>query len=104
LDNINDILKNIKKVHMIGIGGSSMNGIATIIMNYGISVTGSDRGPSKATEKLEALGAKVFFGHAEENLPDDCDLVVYTLAISQDNPEFLKAKKLNITQWNVALS
>jgi len=96
LDNINDILKNIKKVHMIGIGGSSMNGIATIIMNYGISVTGSDRGPSKATEKLEALGAKVFFGHAEENLPDDCDLVVYTLAISQDNPEFLKAKKLNI--------
>lgn len=96
MNNINDILGKIKKVHMIGIGGSSMNGIAKIIINYGITVTGSDRTPSEITKQLEELGATIHFGHAAENLPDDCDLVVYTLAIAEDNPEFLKAKKLNI--------
>lgn len=96
MSDISNMLGKIKKVHMIGIGGSSMNGIAKIIMNYGISVTGSDRLPSDNTKKLEDLGATVHFGHAAENLPDDCDLVVYTLAISDDNPEFLKARALNI--------
>ncbi len=94
---MNNIFKNgIKKVHLIGIGGSSMNGIAEIIMKYGIAVTGSDRSQSVNTHRLEQLGAQIHYGHAPENLSADCDLVVYTLAISDDNPELLKAKELGI--------
>ena len=85
-----------EKVHFIGIGGSSMNGIAEIVLKYGCQVTGSDRSPSANTKRLEALGAKVFYGHAETNLPDDCNLVIYTLAIAEDNPELLKAKRLGM--------
>lgn len=84
------------KVHFIGIGGSSMNGIAEIVLNYGCRVSGSDRNESSSTKKLEALGAKIFYSHDEKNLPNDCDLVIYTLAIAEDNPELLKAKKLGI--------
>lgn len=94
MDNI--LTNKLKKVHLIGIGGSSMNGIAEIIMKYGISVSGSDRGRSANTDRLERLGAKIFIGHAASNLDSDCDLVVYTLAISEDNPELLRARELGI--------
>lgn len=94
MDNI--ITNKLKKVHLIGIGGSSMNGIAEIIMKYGISVSGSDRSRSANTDKLEQLGAKIFLGHSADNLDPDCDLVVYTLAIADNNPELLRAKELGI--------
>ena len=91
-----DLLSKIKKVHMIGIGGSSMNGIAEIIMGYGIRVSGSDRSASDNTRRLEARGAVIHYGHDAANVPADCDLVVYTLAIADDNPEYLRAKELGI--------
>ena len=94
MDNI--FTNKLKKVHLIGIGGSSMNGIAEIIMKHGISVSGSDRSHSANTDRLEQLGARIFLGHFADNLDPDCDLVVYTLAIADDNPELLKARALGI--------
>ena len=83
-------------IHFIGIGGSSMSGIAEIAMHRGYKVSGSDQCSSPATDKLERLGAKVFKGHNAANLADKCTLVVYTLAVADDNPEILKALEKNI--------
>lgn len=84
-----------KKVHMIGIGGISMSGLAQILSAMGCSVSGSDMKSSARTEKLKELGIKIFEGHQEENI-DDPDLVVYSAAIKPDNPEYKKAKELDI--------
>ena len=88
-------LKKYKNIHMIGIGGVSMSGIAAILTNWGFTVTGSDRSSSENTEKLNDLGIKVTIGH---NLDDvrNADAVVYSAAIKSDDPEILEAKKLNI--------
>ncbi|MBQ8164694.1 MAG: UDP-N-acetylmuramate--L-alanine ligase [Clostridia bacterium] len=83
-------------IHFIGIGGSSMSGIAEIALHKGYKVSGSDRAASDSTDRLTKLGAAVFIGHNEENLSTDCELVVYTLAIADDNPEFTKAIQNNI--------
>ncbi len=79
------------KVHFIGIGGISMSGLAEILMSEGFTVTGSDRAKSELTEKLEKSGAVIYYGQRESNIADDLDLVVYTAAISKDNPELCKA-------------
>lgn len=84
-----------KKVHFIGIGGVSMSGLAEILLEAGYSVSGSDMKASSATDMLSKLGAEVFIGHDGKNL-DGADLVVYTAAVSEDNPELLEAKKLSI--------
>lgn len=84
-----------KKVHFIGIGGVSMSGLAEILLEAGYRVTGSDLKSSTATDTLLNLGAEVFIGHEEKNLAG-ADLVVYTAAVSSDNPELLGAKKLGI--------
>jgi len=83
-------------IHFIGIGGSSMSGIAEIALHRGYKVSGSDRSSSKSTDRLTKLGAEIFIGHSAENLSIDCGLVVYTLAISDDNPEYVKAIENNI--------
>ncbi|MBL7045144.1 MAG: UDP-N-acetylmuramate--L-alanine ligase [Parcubacteria group bacterium] len=89
-------LDNIKKVHFIGIGGIGVSAIARMFLGRGVEVSGSDAEESKITKKLESMGAKIFYGHKAENLAGDVDLVVYTVAIDQDNPEFVKAKELGI--------
>ncbi|MBF7096942.1 UDP-N-acetylmuramate--L-alanine ligase [Alkalibacter mobilis] len=86
----------IKKVHFIGIGGSSMSGLASILLKNGISVSGSDMKSSAYTEKLQAKGADIFIGHQGSNIEPSCSLVVYTAAISKDNPELLAAQGLKI--------
>jgi len=83
-------------IHFIGIGGSSMNGIAEILLKRGYSISGSDRVESAGTMKLRELGIEVHIGHDAKNIPDNCTFVVYTLAISSDNPELLKAKERHI--------
>src|SRR5665647_1032112 len=75
-----------KKVHFIGIGGVSMSGLAEILLEAGYRVTGSDMKESAATNTLTNLGAVVFIGHDEKNI-GNADLVVYTAAVSEDNPE-----------------
>lgn len=84
-----------KIVHFIGIGGISMSGLAEILIDYGYSVSGSDRASSPLTKKLESMGAKIYIGQREENVHGK-DIVVYTAAIKQDNPELKEAKSLNI--------
>ena len=90
-----DKLKKYKKIHMIGIGGVSMSGIAEILTNFGFQVTGSNNVESDATKKLEKSGIKVFIGHNAQNITDP-DIVVYSAAIKQDNIEIITAKEKNI--------
>ncbi len=90
-----DNIKKYKKIHMLGIGGVSMSGIAAILKNWGFLVTGSDWTKSEITNKLVELGIKVTIGH---NIPDveNSDIVVYSAAIKDDDPEMIRAKELNI--------
>lgn len=85
----------INHVHFIGIGGISMSAIAEVLLTFGYTVSGSDIRASKITDKLIHKGAKITIGHHEDALPS-CDLVVYTAAVKSDNPELIKARKLNI--------
>ncbi|MDD4779669.1 MAG: UDP-N-acetylmuramate--L-alanine ligase [Tissierellia bacterium] len=87
---------NNRYIFFIGIGGIGMSGLAELMIDEGCKVAGSDKNSSHITKKLENLGAKIFKGHNDKNITQDIDLVVYTSAISQDNPEYLKAKELNI--------
>lgn len=96
-----DFLKNHKNIHFIGIGGISMSGLAEIMLNQGFNVSGSDRSSSKITDKLSKLGAKIYIGQDSSNIKD-ADLVVYTAAISEDNPELSYCKLNNIPLMNRA--
>ena len=84
------------RVHFIGIGGISMSGLAEILMNAGFSVSGSDRAASELTRKLEDEGATVYYGQRAGNIKEDTQLVVYTAAIRDDNPEYARAVELGI--------
>lgn len=86
-------LKNIFATHFIGIGGIGVSSIARMFLLQGKRVSGSDVSSSKTTEELEKLGARIFERHDAKNIPENIDLVIYTIAIPGDNPEFLEAKK-----------
>lgn len=88
-------LKTYKNVHMVGIGGVSMSGIAEILQNWGITVTGSDSTQSAITDELNKRGIKVTIGNDIDSVKT-ADIVVYSAAISKDNPELVEARKLNI--------
>ena len=90
-----DNIKKYKNIHMIGIGGVSMSGIAAILNNFGFKVTGSDISDSESIKALQQKGIKVSIGH---NLDDvkNSDIVVYTAAVKDDDPELQEARKLNI--------
>lgn len=91
-----DLLKDInKKVHFIGIGGVSMSGLAAVLLNAGYKVSGSDSKESEITNKLKKEGAQIYIGHSKDNL-QNVDIVVYTAAIPNDNPEIVKAKEENL--------
>ena len=96
-----NFLRYTKKVHFIGIGGISMSGIAEILLKKGYKVSGSDSTKSPIIDKLINIGAEIYIGHSEENIKD-VDLVVYTAAISKDNPELKKALSDNIKTINRA--
>lgn len=89
-------LRQYKHIHMIGIGGTSMSGIAALLKNWGFNVTGSDANSSELTEELIQKNISVKIGHDFDNLRK-ADVVVYSAAISKDDPELLEAQKLNIT-------
>ncbi|NLG25028.1 MAG: UDP-N-acetylmuramate--L-alanine ligase [Clostridiales bacterium] len=86
-----------RRLHFIGIGGSSMSGLAHLMLERGFQVTGSDRTASHKTESLRQAGARIFIGQAAENVRG-ADLVVYSAAISPDNPERAEAARLGIPQ------
>lgn len=81
----------VKLVHFVGIGGSGMSGIAEVLINLGFSVSGSDLADNSTTRRLAGLGAKVYQGHAAENL-GVADVVVVSTAVSDDNPEVAAAR------------
>lgn len=87
--------ERIKKFHFIGIGGVGMSGIAQILLEMGYEVSGSDLAENKNTELLRKKGAKIYIGHSPENL-GDTQVVVYSSAVKEDNPELLEAKRRNI--------
>jgi len=84
------MMRTIKKVHFVGIGGIGMSGIAEILLNQGFKVSGSDLAKTEITERLESLGIKIYEGHSPENLKD-ADVVVYSSAVVLDNPEVQEA-------------
>ncbi len=85
------------RVHFIGIGGSSMSGLAPLIKKLGYQVTGSDRDRSHKTDALTEKGIPVAIGHRAENVRG-ADFIVYTAAIAPENPERVEAERLNIPQ------
>ena len=89
------LTQKVRNIHLIGIGGTGMNGIAEILMNLGFTITGSDLRSTEVTERLESLGAKVFIGHSAKNV-SDCDVVVYSSAVREDNEEILAARERKI--------
>lgn len=87
--------ENIKRIHLTGIGGISMSGLAEILASQGYMVTGSDMRSSTITAKLEKMGIRVTIGHQPENVTG-ADLVVYTAAVRQNNPELTAAAQIGI--------
>lgn len=88
-------LNKYKHIHMIGIGGVSMSGIAEILKHWGFTVTGSDWAESETTKKLNLDGIHVVIGH-DVNMVSKADIVVYTAAIKETDPELIRAKELGI--------
>ncbi|MBA7559767.1 UDP-N-acetylmuramate--L-alanine ligase [subsurface metagenome] len=89
------LTQKVKNIHMIGIGGAGMSGIAEILLNLKFSVTGSDMRETEVTSRLESLGAVVFKGHSPENV-EKCDVVVYSSAVNESNPEIIAARERKI--------
>ena len=89
------VFKRYQQVHFVGIGGSGMSGLAEVILTLGYRVTGSDARRSEAVERLERLGAKVHVGHAAANI-EGAHVVVYSSAVTRDNPELQAARQRGI--------
>lgn len=87
-----------KKVHFIGIGGIGMSALAQMLHGDDFRVSGSDRESGPVTELLESKGITVMIGQKAENVPADADVVVYSDAVPEDNPERAQARSLGIPQ------
>jgi len=79
-------------VHMVGIGGAGMSGIAEVLLNLGYPVSGSDLHEGEVTRRLAGLGARVHKGHAPDHVPPQADVVVISSAVGRDNPEVQAAR------------
>ncbi|MDR1208954.1 MAG: UDP-N-acetylmuramate--L-alanine ligase [Clostridiales bacterium] len=89
-------LSRLNRAHFVGIGGVNMNCLARLLARRGVSVSGSDRAASSVTDSLAKEGIAVSIGHGPENVPEGCDLVVYTSAAPADNPELLEAARRGV--------
>jgi len=87
--------RNFQRIHLIGIGGSGMSGIAEVLLSSGYAVSGSDLKATPVTERLRRLGANIFEGHLAENVRG-AHVVVVSSAVQASNPEVLEAHKLKI--------
>jgi UDP-N-acetylmuramate--alanine ligase len=87
--------RKLKHIHMVGIGGTGMNGIAEVLLNLGHGVSGSDLHENEATQRLARLGARIAIGHKTENVRE-ADVVVVSSAVHDDNVEVRKARALKI--------
>jgi len=89
------MMRRIRGVHLVGIGGSGMSGIAEVLLNLGFQVSGSDLRESKVTRRLRELGASISIGHRADNLAA-ADVVVVSTAVPPDNPELQRAHDLRL--------
>ncbi|MFH1904485.1 MAG: UDP-N-acetylmuramate--L-alanine ligase [bacterium] len=89
------MLENIKSIHFVGIGGIGMSGIAYVLLKSGYQVSGSDQNKSSITNKLKLNGTYIFIGHDAKHITTQ-DLVVYSTAVSESNPELTEARKRKI--------
>ncbi|NNM84007.1 UDP-N-acetylmuramate--L-alanine ligase [Candidatus Parcubacteria bacterium] len=87
-----------KKAHFIGIGGIGMSALAQYLYDCKVLVTGSDRSESPVTELLEKQGIEVVIGQRVENVPEDAEVIVYSDAVPEGNPERSQARTLGIPQ------
>lgn len=88
-------MRRIRCIHMIGIGGTGMSGIAEVLVNLGYQVSGSDLRATGVTGRLQGLGIEVAIGHAAQNL-GDADVVVSSSAVNADNPEVVAARQARV--------
>ena len=88
-------LGKIKNIHFVGIGGIGMSGIAEVLINLGYKVSGSDTNLTEVTEHLEHIGAVISKGHLEKNVKE-VDVLVYSSAVAEDNPEVQEAVRKKI--------
>ena len=87
---------NLSTIHFIGIGGIGLSAIAKLCLHNGDNVQGSDIKNSDTLESLVKMGIKVFVGHNSNNINTKIEKVIYSSAVNSKNPEFIKAKNLNI--------
>ena len=99
---IDKIIEKNQSIYLIGIGGISMSGIASILLDKGFKVSGSDMQENDLILKLRNTGCKINIGHNSENISDDVGLIVYTAAIRSDNEEIKQGAKKNIPMINRA--
>src|SRR5438874_13596262 len=83
-------LYDVRAAHLVGIGGTAMTPLATILLQMGKRVTGSDLTPNAAMEQLRRLGAEIHIGHSAENV-GDVDIVIASSAVPGSNPEVTEA-------------
>lgn len=88
-------LKNFRHVHCVGIGGIGLSAVAEILLSRGYEVSGSDMKSGQVTEMLRSGGARIFIGHSAKNI-EGADLLVYSAAVSMENPELLEARRRGI--------
>ncbi|MEW6543510.1 MAG: UDP-N-acetylmuramate--L-alanine ligase [Nitrospirota bacterium] len=89
------MFRKIQHIHLVGIGGAGMSGIAEVLLTLGYKVTGSDLQASETTRRLEELGGRIFIGHQEANV-GEAQVVVVSSAVSVQNPEVAAAKAKHI--------
>ncbi len=92
MKDIDTLLKEVKRIHFIGIGGSGMCPLAEILISLGYELSGSDNNDTETFRRIEKEGAKVYLGQVKENITDDIELVIYTNAILKGNEELEYAK------------
>jgi UDP-N-acetylmuramate--alanine ligase len=85
-------MRRIKHIHFVGIGGAGMGGIAEVLLNEGYGISGSDRQANGMTQRLQNLGATIYFGHLASNI-DIANVVVVSSAIDHTNPEIIAANE-----------
>ena len=90
-----------KRIHCLGIGGIGLSAVAEILLDRGYIVSGTDINPSKVTRHLECLGIKVYTSHEPENV-ENADAIVYSAAVSEENPEVIRARQLGLPLFSRA--
>lgn len=95
-------MNKVKKIHAIGVGGIGVSALAKYFILTGSEVSGSDSFDSEIVREAAAVGIKISLGHSADNVPEDTDLVFYSDAVPEDNPERVAARKLGIEEVSYA--